>query len=212
MPRKYGVIILLLGFLLITSCMRFNVTREIKNNSAISKLKNTGIIFRIPHNSPIPVKLFNNDITQWMEPYKKLKNVKIIQPTSIEVHRSRSEFDRFLQFSSDNDFQINETLGIISLYLQKNKAEFDKIIADNGLDSLIIYEVDGCISAELQFSDFSSMIVIVNSKYQILYMDRQFNTYEAFEIDKQILQEDLLDRISNRLLQFLKKYDFVKEI
>jgi hypothetical protein len=211
MHRKYGVILLLLGFLFTISCMKFHVTREIKNNSAISKLKNTGIVFRVSHNSPVPLKLLNNNLSQWMEPYKKLKNLKIITGTSRELHSSTSEFNRFLQFSSENDFQINQSLGIISHYLEKNKAELDKIMADNGLDSLMIVEVDCSISAELQFSDFSSMVVIINSKYQVLYLDRQFDTYEAYEIDRQILQEDLLDRISNRLLQFLKKYDFVKE-
>jgi hypothetical protein len=201
----------LLSACLFTSCINFHVTREIKNNSALKKLKNTGVIIKITHNTPISIKLFNKNMTQWLEPYKKINNLKLLTETSRNLHISMGESDRFLQYSSDNDFQYYQTLGIIQGYLNKNKEELEKIKTDNGLDSFLIYEVDGNFSSELQFSDFNSMIAIVDSKYQIVYMDRQIDSFEAYEIDKTILREDLLDKVSNRLLELLFKYDYLKE-
>jgi hypothetical protein len=55
------------------------------------------------------------------------------------------------------------------------------------------------------------MIVIVDSKYQTIYMDRQIDSFEAYEIDKTILREDLLDKVSNRFLELMFKYDYLKE-
>jgi hypothetical protein len=211
MCNRKRIAALLTGLLVILSCSTFHVTKEIKNGSALSKLKNTGILFRTPHNSTIPVSMLNTNIGNWIEPFKKINNLKIITGTSSKLNRFASESERFLQFSSNNDFQMYQTLGIITHYLGTSKEELDKIVADNGLDSLIIYEVDSTISPELQFTDFGSMIVVVNAKYQVIYMDRQYDKYEENELDRQILQENLLDHISNRLMDFLMKYDYIKE-
>jgi hypothetical protein len=207
--KKFCVI--LIAACLATSCSNFHVKKEIKNGSALKKFKNTGIIIRKTHNTPISVKLFNKNMTQWFESYKKINNLKLITETSKNLHNAQGESDRFLQFSAKNDFQYNQTMGIITGFLNKNKDELEKIKTENGLDSFLIYEVDGAFSSELQFSDFSSMIVIIDGKNQILYMDRQVDSFEAYEIDKNILREDLLDQISNRLLELMFKLDYLKE-
>ncbi len=208
--KKYIVASLMPLFLI--SCSEFHVTNEIKHGSALSKLKNSGIIIRLTHNTSIPLMRFEQSLTNWMNPYKKLNNLKIITGTSKNLNRSKGEYDRFQQFSDRSDFQNYKAVGIISEYLTKNRDEIDKIIADNNLDSLILYEVDTMLSMELQGSDFSSMLVIINpaAKNQIVYLDHQFNKYDAFEIDKNILQDDLLDHISNRLLEMMVKLNYLK--
>lgn len=199
--------------LFMISCAKFHVTSEIKNGSALSKLKNSGIIFRFPHNTPIKMERFEQSLTNWMNPYKKVNNLKLITGTSKKINRSKGEYDTFQQFSDNKQFQNYKSLGIISDYLAKNKEELDKIVADNGLDSLILYEVDTMLSVELQMTDFSSVMIIINpsAQNQIVYLDHQINKYEAFEIDKNILQDDLLDHVSNRFIDMMIKMNYFKK-
>jgi hypothetical protein len=206
--HRSGIIAIIM---LTLSCSQFHITREINEGSTLSKLKNTGILLRLPHNSPITLKKISVGLSNWLESYKKINNLIIIPDTDKDLNRSKGEYDRFLQFSSNNDFQYYQARGIIQNYLNKNAEKIEKIKIDNKLDSLIIYEVDCFVSAELQVTNFSSMIAVVNATNQILYMDHQFDTYDVYEIDREVLQEHLIDRVSNRLLNFLMKYDYIKE-
>jgi len=207
--KKY--IILVLAPCLIVSCSAYHIKREIKNGSALSKLKNSGIIIHKTNDTSIPIKLCYKNITQWLEPFKKINNIKLLTEASKNLYASAGESERFLQFSNKNDFQYYQTTGIINGYLNKNKEELDKLKNDNNLDSFIIYEIDGTLSAELQFFDFRSMIIIINNKNEIIYMDRQFDKYETYEFSKEILSEDMLDQISNRFLELMFKFDYLKE-
>lgn len=207
--KKY--IILILGLSLYISCSEYHIKKEIKNGSALSKLKNSGIIMRKTSDTPVSLKLFYKNMAQWLEPYKKINNLKLLTETSKNLNAAHGESERFLQFSNKNDFQYYQTIGIINGYLKKNKEELDKLKTDNNLDSFIIYEMDGTLAAELQFFDFRSMIIIVNNKNEILYMDRQFDKYNTYEFDREMLSEDLLDQVSNRFLELMFTLDYVKE-
>ena len=207
--KKYSIPVL--AFCLIVSCSDYHIKKEIKNGSALSKLKSSGIIIRKTNDTPIPMKLCYKNMTQWLEPFKKINNVKLLTETSKNLHASAGESERFLQFSNKNDFQYYQTIGIITGYLNKNKEELDKLKNDNNLDSFIIYEMDGTLSAELQFFDFRSMIIIVNNKNEVIYMDRQFDKYETYEFNKEILTEDLLDQASNRFLELMFKLNYLQE-
>jgi hypothetical protein len=207
--KKY--IILVLGLCLLISCSEYHIKKEIKNGSALSKLKNSGIIIRKTNDTSISMKLFYKNLTQWLEPYIKVNKLKLLTDVSKNLNIAQGESDRFLQFSNKNDFQYYQTVGIIKGYLNKNKEEFDKIRNDNNLDSFIIYEVGGSLSAELQFFDFSSMVIIIDNKNEVLYMDHQFDKYETYEFYKEILTEDLLDHISNRFLELMFKLDYLQE-
>jgi len=202
---------LLLFACLLVSCSGFHVKNEIKNGSALKKLKHTGIIIRVTHNTPVELKYFNRNMTQWLEPYKKINNLTLLVEISKNLNTARGDYNRFLQFSADKDFQYYQTMGIIAGYLNSNREELDNLKTENSLDSFLIYEVDGSYSSELQFSDFNSMAVIVDGNYQIVYMDRQADSFEAFEIDRGILREDLLDQVSNRLLDLMFKLGYLKE-
>jgi hypothetical protein len=196
---------------LVLSCAQFHVTREIREKDELSTLKRSGVLFRVPHNSQISLKRFYVSLSRWIEPYKKINKLTIIDNTSKNLSISKGEYDRFLQFSAGNDFQYYQSLGIIANYLNKNKEELEKLRVKYGLDSLIIYEVDTFISPEMELAHFGSMIVIVNTKNQVLYMDRQFDTYDIYEIDPQVLKENLLDQISNRFINLMLKLDYIEE-
>jgi hypothetical protein len=193
------------------SCAKYHVKNEVNNGSALSKLKKTGIIIRKTHNTPISLKLLNKNLSQWLEPYKKINELILIEKTTKNLNRSKAESDRFLQFSDNGDYQYYQSVGIITHYLNNNKEELDKIKSEYNLDSLIIYEIDAGYSLELQYTDFSSMIVIIDGKDKIVHLDRQHDKYESFEIDRNIMQEELLDLISNRFLDRINNLKYIKE-
>ncbi len=203
--------IILVALLFLLSCAKYHVKNEISKGSSLSKLKKTGIIVRKTHNTPITLKLINKNLSQWLEPYKKVNQLVLIEKTSKNLNNSKMESDHFLQLSNDGDFQHYQTLGIVTHYLNKNKEELDKIKSEYNLDSFIIYEIDAGYSLELQYSDFKSMIIIIDGNNKIVHMDRQDDKYETFEIDKKIMREDLLDLVSNRLLNLIINLKYIKE-
>ena len=209
MYKKTGFILFLI--ILFVSCSNFHITREINNTTALKKLKSPGIIVRIPHNSPFPLRLFNKNLSQWLEPFEKKISLKILEGTGKNLNLSKAEYDRFLQFSSSNDFQYYQSLGIITIYLNKNREELDTLKRENNLDSFILYEVDTFLSSEMQVYNFSSMIVIVDNDYKVLYQDHQFDAYDTHEIDRGALRENLLDEVSNRFLELMQKLDYIRE-
>ncbi len=207
--KNYWMIVVALLFTV--SCGKYHVKSEISNGPALGKLKKTGIIIRKTHNTPITLKLIKKNISPWLEPYKKINNLVLIEKTSEALDTAKLESDRFLQFSNKGDFQFYQAIGIITHYLNANKEELETIKSENNCDSLLIYEIDAGYSLELQYTDFSSMITIIDTNNKILSMDRQYDKYETFEIDKDIMREELLDLISNRLIDLITKLRYIRE-
>lgn len=203
--------ILLVALLFALSCAKYHVKNEISHGPDLKKLKKTGVIIRKTHNTPISLKLFNKNLSQWLVPYQKINELVLLENTSRDLNRSKMESDRFLQFSNTGDFQLYQCQGIVAHYLAKNREELDKIRSENSLDSIVIYEIDAGYSRELQYTDFSSMIILVDNNNRILYMDRQHDKYETFEIDEKVMREELLDLISNRLLNKIIDLKYIKE-
>ncbi len=207
--KNYWVIVVALLFAV--SCGKYHVKNEINNEPALGKLKKTGIIIRKTHNSPLTLRLIKKNMAQWLEPYKKTNNLVLIEKTSKNLDTAKTESDRFQQFSNKGDFQFYQTIGIITHYLNANKEELEKIKSENNCDSLLIYEIDAGYSLELQYTDFGTMIIIIDKNNKILSMDRQYDKYETFEIDKNVMREELLDQISNRLIDLITKLKYIKE-
>jgi hypothetical protein len=207
--KKY--LFLILAVLLVFSCKTYKVKREVRKKSLLNQFKQSGIILRIPHSSAIPLGRFNQSLSHWLDGYQRVNTLKIIEDASSELNMVTSEFDRFLQFSNKEDFLKPKVFGILKQYLKKNEEELNKIFTENELDSLIIYEVDGALSPEMQFMDFSSMILVISQEYEIAYMDRQFNSYTIEEYDKEIVTNHLLDKISGRFLELMEKLDYLDD-
>ncbi len=198
--------------LICVSCSRYSVKREIRESSAISKIKSLGLIVRLPHNSPIRLKFFEKNLDQWLEPYAKKHKLTILNKTGDKLNLSKSESERFMQFSSDDSFQYYQSLGIINLYLGKNREELDKLKAEYGLDGFAIYEIDTFISSEMQIYNFGSLIAIIGADYKVAYLDHQFDKYKTLEIDRGAIRENLLDEVSNRFIDLMLKLGFIQEI
>lgn len=207
--KKYGIVAL--AFLFMVSCSKYHVKNEIKESSDLSRLKNSGIVFRMPKSSPLSTTRLHKSLAQWMSSFKKINSLQILEVKDKNITCAKSEFDMFLQITEDEDFLYYKSLGILNKYLQDNRDALKKLIADNGLDSLIIYEVDPSLSAEMQYNEFSSMIIVVNQDLKIAYMDRQYDDFDTNEYDRELMQNHLLDEINSRFIEIMEKLKYLKD-
>jgi hypothetical protein len=208
--KHCGVLALVMAATLL-SCSKYSITKEIQHSALLSKFKNSGVLFRNTHNSPIPLERLNASLIQWLGGYELKNSLKVIENAPESVAICKSEFDRFVQYSEERDNLLyQKTRGIINRYLNDNREDLESLFEEHGLDSLIIYEIDTAISAELQFLDFGSMMLIIDREYRIVYMDHQFNTYDTNEYDREVMQDNLLDQVNGRFLELMMKLDYVK--
>ena len=116
-----------------------------------------------------------------------------------------------LFFDTNNSFLTYKSIGVVRDYINRNRDELKKIMAENTLDSLIIYEVDGYFSPELQYIDLNSMAVIIDSEMNLLYMDHQSQGFDIDEWDREMVKKILLDKISQRLIHSLESLDYLEK-
>jgi hypothetical protein len=207
---KYSLIFI--AFSLVLSCATFTINKEVYNSSAIAKSKSTGIIFRISKGSHVEQERYKESLAHWLSGYKRKKDFKIISDTSEELVTVSSEYDKFYQFSEDGEFLAGKSLGVIAHFVLKNEAELKKIMADNSLDSLLIYEIDGSLSPEMQFFDFKSCVVFLDSNFKVSYFDNQSDFFDSNEIDTESMINFLLDKINQRLIEVMLKLSMIKEL
>ncbi len=194
------------------SCVSYHVEREIDRGSEIRKMKNTGILFRLPGSSSVTAERFNESLSQWLAGHKKVNKLPIMQNVPAELNVANEEFDYFLQFDTSNDFQYDKAIGLIIQYTQKNRAELQKMMDTNGLDGLIIYEVQSAISPEMEFIDFGSLVLVLDKKYNVVYLDHQFDKYNVDETDPNALKDTLLDKVNDRLIKKLLDFKYIKKL
>jgi hypothetical protein len=217
--RTFAFALLALGFML-TACSEFSVITDLDRIRKISEFKKVGVLMRTGHHRDIQHGDYKNNIRNWLEGYKKLVVIDLIDNESETISFFKNETDRFYQLASrrnimenvDKTFLKYKALGIINLYMQGNSAELKKLIADNKLDALLIYEVYCTISTEMQFYDFDSVIAIVDRDLNIVYLDHQTNSFDSIEADKNKIKEELLNKISNRLVDRFLRLDFIERI
>lgn len=198
--------------ILFASCSTYNVENEI-NRSSVSKYKNSAIIFRLPKSSPVSIQEIEKNFISWLEGFKK--NNRLLIPENIidKIRFYDSDADRFYQVSEDNVFLLEKSSGSLSVFNRENEKELKNIINGNGLDSIIIYEIDGFCSATIQYLSFSSMIVILDADGKISYLDHQSDAYDTEEITpfNSKIKMNLLDKISERLIKQLLDLDYIEK-
>lgn len=198
--------------LLIASCSTYNVEKEI-NKSSAKKYKNSAIIFRLPKSSSVSRQEIEKNFISWLEGFQKNNRLLIPENVSEKIRFYDSEADRFYQVSEDDSFLLEKSTGSLSVFNRENEKELKNIINGNGLDSILIYEIDGFCSATIQYLSFSSMIVILDADGKISYLDHQSDAYNTEEITpfNSKIKMNLMDKISERLIEQLLNLDYIEK-
>jgi hypothetical protein len=196
----------------IASCSTYNVEREI-NKSTAGKYKNSAIIFRLPKSSPVARDELGKNFTNWLEGFKKNNRLLIIDSVNEKIKSYDSGFNRFYQVSDDNSFLPGKTIGSLSVFTKENETELKKVMAENSLDSVIIYEVDSFFSSTIQYMSFSSLIVIFDIDGRINYLDHQHDTFDTEEVSpfNSKIKMSLMDKVCERFIEQLLKLDYIEK-
>ena len=210
--KKFRTIIVMFSLILFSaSCSTYTVETEIKKGDKLSSLKKSGIIFRIPKNSFFDQKDYIKSLTFWLNGYTNKNQLGMITDISDPVVKVNLKSERFYQTSIEDDFLKYKSIGILRVYLRNNSPELKKIIKDNRLDSLIIYEVDSVYSSELQFLDFNSVMAIVDAELNILLLDHQIDLFDISYVTQDGMKHTLLDKISERAVEKFIDLGYLEE-
>jgi hypothetical protein len=212
MRKQWILFVISLLIISVIQCSRYSVTTEISKSSKISQLKSAGLVIRISTRSKLTLEKFLKNVSNWLGGYKPIKGIYIVTDSSDKINYYSGYGERFYQITKEKDFLKYKSIGIISTYLRGNSSELKKIISENNLDGLIIYEIYNVFSSGMQFMDFDSVIVITDKDLNILYMDYQSDGFETHESDDIRIAEELLNKICERLLKKLIEMDFLEEL
>ncbi len=207
---KRMLILLCIALAAVASCNTYTVRNEIKHGSAISKMKSAGILVRLPENSRAFREEYERSIAQWIAgvPAQK-KRLEIVTGASEKLVYYKSDSDRIYQLAEGNRFLRYKSLGIINMYLNENRAELKQIINEKNLDGLLVYEVFGVTSTEMQFVDFDSVVLMVDKDLKVLYLDRQTDSVPTDEFDSVKVRRKLMNSVCERLVETLDDYGFI---
>ena len=195
----------------IVSCSSYEISTEIDKNSALKKIKKAGIILRTQRHALPPKKLTHQAISCWLEGCAAHKRVHLVKPGESLIGTFENSYDRLSQRSINNRFLKYKTIGVIKLYIRKNREKLVKIMDNNGYSGLIIYEIESSYSSAMQYGEFESIILILNKNLEIVFLDQQKNSYNIDDTDQKAAEKHLLNRISERLISTLADLNFLKK-
>ena len=205
-------ILLLLIIASTWACSTYNVAGITEKSGSIKSIKSSAIIIRATKNSRIAPVIIEKNLTVCLNGYKHLKKLKVATPNDNSIQVSKSLNDSFYQVSDSGKFLKFKSIGVVRLFVANNSDKLKSIMQENKTDSLVLYEVDSGLSAAMQYVEFNSVMVIIDKKLNIVYLDHQKDAFDSIENEAQILKSSLTDRISDRLLEILKGYDFIESI
>ncbi len=195
----------------IFSCSGFNVKKEFSEDRRLSSLKKSGIIIHLWKNSMVRRQEIEENLTYWLKGCKGLNETPVVTGALPSLYIYNSDMDRFLQTTGDGSFLSYKSMGVIRTYITTHRDELKKVIAESGLDSLIFYEIDGNCSSELGYVDFNSMVMIIDTDLNILYLDHQSRGFDTDEWDRNILRKTLLDKLSERFLETMESLEYIEK-
>jgi len=224
--RSYRYIVLVL--LIIISCSNYQTKTVLKKGSSLSKVKSSGIIFRLPKDSPIEFDKMNSNLSNWLQAYKKVIKLQVLDNVSDKIKVYDSPFDRFYHLSENLNFLEYKSIGNIKQYIRNNENELNRIITEKNLDNLIIYEVDSTLSPEMRMMEFESILLVLDKNFNIIFLDHQKNAYPEKKTTWDLIaygdvKDDIdyfneaelkslfYDKICDRLINKLMSLDFLDD-
>ncbi|HEY1405820.1 MAG TPA: hypothetical protein VF857_04345 [Spirochaetota bacterium] len=196
----------------ISGCSTYSVKTEVDTHSSLKEAKKLGVIVRVPLKSRITRDEILTSLSHLLNGYDNIAKIDIIPDLSAQLIEFSDDEDRFYQPSSDQEFLKYKSIGILRTYLRTNADEIKKIMEKNALDGIIIYEVYGLVSVEMQLLSFDSVIAITDKNADIVYLDHQNNDYQSAESDYDSQRAEVLNHISNRFIESMKNLGYVRNI
>ena len=213
--KKISLIILvsILASILLVSCSSYGVKKEISKNSQIKQLEKVGVIIRTSRGAVLKHSEIMLSIQKWSGGYRERKELVYLssEDLSDEITMYDARLGRFAQFDESRTFMKFKTIGVINLFFRTHGEELRSVMEAKGLDGLLIFEVDGFYSRELQYIDMYSLTIVTDAEFNLLFLDRQSRTRDVNEIIGHKVRSILLDDIGGRFVTTLRKLNFITE-
>lgn len=198
-------------FLISLSCSSFGTTTEIDKSSTFTKLHKIGVMLRMSARSKVAREDVVSNLSGWLNGYKQLKKVSLIPNTPVALSEYSSDDKSFYQISSDDEYQKYKTNGTIKQYVIDNTEKLQDIFKNEGLDLLVIYEIDSNYSSELKYTKLNTLVLILNNKLEPVYLTYNSDNELDESIDYTEMKSNTLDKISNRLIDEFDSLDFIEK-
>jgi len=196
--------------ILLSSCAKYSVKEEIDRTSRVD-VKKAGILLRISRKAMLGYNIHYETLQKWLKGYTQNVELELINGKSDYYAYFSNEQDRFYQLSMNNEFLKYKSLGVINSYLYRYKNDLSALMKSKNLDVLIIYEVYGIASVGMQFLDFDSMAVIIDKNLKVVYLDHQHDRFNSNDYSIDLLKDQLLNKMNDRMLEFLMDLDYIED-
>lgn len=196
--------------ILLSSCAKYSVKEEIDRTSRVD-VKKAGILLRISRKAMLGYDIHYETLQKWLRGYTQNVELELINGKSDYYAYFSNEQDRFYQLSMNNEFLKYKSLGVINSYLYRYKNDLSALMKSKNLDVLIIYEVYGIASVGMQFLDFDSMAVIIDKNLKVVYLDHQHDRFNSNDYSIDLLKDQLLNKMNDRMLEFLMDLDYIED-
>jgi len=194
----------------LTSCSTYSVSKEMSSASALGKMKSACVVLRLSQSGRIEREEVAKNLANWLAAAKQTKRLSVLSSLGEDVCAYRGQDDRFYQVDGDGRFLKYKAEGVVNGYVRANEAALKRILADNGCDGIVIYEVYGVVALEMQFFDFDSAVCVLDRDLKPVHLDRQFDSFNVDEISASRVRQQLLDRVSERLVNALEDMRFLR--
>jgi hypothetical protein len=210
--KKISLIIAFASILFV-SCSSYGVKNEINKSGQIKKLEKIGIIIRTPKASMLTNSEVLLSIKKWSGAYKEKKELVYLsqEEMSAEVYTYDSALGPFVQLDESKSFMKFKTVGVVNMFLRTHSVELKSIMEKKGLDGLVIFEVDGFYSQELQWTVIYSMTVMTDGELDILFLDRQQKSKDVNEMVGDKVKALVLNDIGGRFVTMLRDMGCIEE-
>ncbi len=208
--KRFVCVIAVAAAAAITCCSTYSVSKEMSSGSALKKIKNACIVLRVSQKSKISREEQTKNLSNWIAAARPLKKTVIAPVCGDGVCSYGGEEERFYQVDGEGSFLKFKATGVVNEFVRANGVELKKILAETDCDGLVIYEIYGVMALEMQFFDFDSVVCVLDRELKTVYLDHQFDSFDAEEISSTRLRQQLLDRVSERLLHTLDDLNFLR--
>lgn len=195
------IVVIFAAFLFLASCASYNITRDIPLKEKISS---AAVLVRLSETSRIS---HDEYITNFKTMEKGLESVsKIVYlPSDGALALYHTTGDRFYQEAANSRFLKYKTLGTIRVFTAANEARLKSFLSDSGVDTLIIYEIGGSYSASLKAMKFDSVITVLDTNLEVVYLDHQKSYIGDAEYDADAVRGEFMDNLTSRWIETVKE-------
>lgn len=196
--------------ILISSCAKYSVKEEIDRTSRVD-VKKAGILLRISRKAMLGYDIHYETLQKLLRGYTQNVELELINGKSDYYAYFANDQDRFYQLSMNNAFLKYKSLGVINSYLYRYKNDLSALMKSKNLDVLIVYEVYGIASVGMQFLDFDSVAVVLDKNLKVVYLDHQHDRFNSDDYSIDLLKDQLLNKMNDRMLEFLMELDYIED-